>query len=77
MTKKENLSFRLVRNPSSRPHIREVKLTGKEVKTMLKRIIVLSFSVVFLAVGMLAYAGDFSPGAMKQIEELKLLSRDK
>lgn len=44
---------------------------------MIKRIVVLTFAVIFMAVGVQAYAGDFSPGAMKQIEELKLLSRDK
>jgi rhodanese-related sulfurtransferase len=45
--------------------------------TMMKRIVVLMIAVIFLAVGLQAYAGDFSPGAMKQIEELKLMSRDK
>ncbi|HSB31452.1 MAG TPA: rhodanese-like domain-containing protein [Candidatus Sulfobium mesophilum] len=44
---------------------------------MTKRIVVLTLALIFMAVGMSAYAGDFSPAAMKQIEELKLLSRDK
>ena len=44
---------------------------------MVKRIVVLAFVAVFLAVGMQVYAADFSAGALKQIEELKILSRDK
>lgn len=50
---------------------------GGEQTIMMKKIVVFAFAVIFLAVGMQAYAGDFSAGAMKQIEELKLLSRDK
>ena len=44
---------------------------------MMKKIFILAFAVLFLAVGIQAYAAEFSAGAMKQIEELKLLSRDK
>ena len=44
---------------------------------MMKKIFILTFAVLFLAVGIQAYAADFSAGAIKQIEELKLLSRDK
>ena len=44
---------------------------------MVKKIFVLMFAVMFLVVGMQVYAADFSANAMKQIEELKILSRDK
>ena len=44
---------------------------------MMKKIIILTIALIFMAVGTLTYAGDFSADAMKQIEELKLLSRDK
>lgn len=44
---------------------------------MVKRIVILAFVVVFMAVGMQVYAADFSVNALKQIEELKILSRDK
>jgi len=43
----------------------------------MKKSLVVALVVVLAAAGSLVYAGDFSEGALKQIEELKLLSRDK
>jgi len=43
----------------------------------MKKTLVVALVVVLAAAGSLVYAGDFSEGALKQIEELKLLSRDK
>ena len=43
----------------------------------MKKVLVLIMAVVLAATGTTAFAGDFSAPAMKQIEELKLLSRDK
>lgn len=44
---------------------------------MMKKIVILTLAVIFLSVGMQVQAGDFSAGALKQIDELKILSRDK
>jgi hypothetical protein len=49
---------------------------GKEV-TEMKKILILAFVLVFAASGSLVFASDFSAGAMKKVEELKILSRDK
>ena len=57
--------------------ITDIIMKGGESTIMMKKILVLAFAVIFLAVGIQAYAAEFSAGAMKQIEELKLLSRDK
>jgi hypothetical protein len=43
----------------------------------MKKILILAFVMVFAAGGSLAAAGDFSDAAMKKVEELKILSRDK
>jgi hypothetical protein len=43
----------------------------------MKKFLVVALIVVLSLAGSLVYAADFSAGAMKQIEELKLLSRDK
>jgi len=43
----------------------------------MKKSLAVALVVVLAAAGSLVYAGDFSEGALKQIEELKLLSRDK
>ena len=57
--------------------ITDIIVKGGEQTIMTKKIIILTFAVIFLAVGMQVYAGDYSAKALKQIEELKLLSRDK
>ncbi|RJQ46610.1 MAG: rhodanese-like domain-containing protein [Nitrospiraceae bacterium] len=44
---------------------------------MVKKIVILTLAAVFLAAGMSVQAADFSDNALKQIEELKILSRDK
>jgi len=43
----------------------------------MKKFLVVALIIVLSFAGSLVYAGDFSEGAMKQIEELKILSRDK
>ena len=43
----------------------------------MKKILMLAFVVVFATSGSLVFAGDFSDAAMKKVEELKILSRDK
>jgi hypothetical protein len=43
----------------------------------MKKFLATALVVILAVAGSLVYAGDFSEGAMKQIEELKLLSRDK
>jgi len=43
----------------------------------MKKILILAFVMVFAAGGSLVFAGDFSDAAMKKVEELKILSRDK
>jgi hypothetical protein len=49
---------------------------GKEV-TEMKKLLILAFVLVFAAGGSLVFAGDFSDAALKKVEELKILSRDK
>jgi len=43
----------------------------------MKKILILALVMVFAAGGALVFAGDFSDAAMKKVEELKILSRDK
>jgi hypothetical protein len=43
----------------------------------MKKILILAFVIVFAAGGSLVFAGDFSDAALKKVEELKILSRDK
>ena len=42
-----------------------------------EKTLVVALVLALATAGSLVYAGDFSEGALKQIEELKLLSRDK
>jgi hypothetical protein len=43
----------------------------------MKKFLIVMVIIAVAAAGSLVYASDFSPGALKQIEELKVLSRDK
>ena len=43
----------------------------------MKKILILAFVLVFAVGGSLVFAGDFSDAALKKVEELKILSRDK
>lgn len=44
---------------------------------MAKKVIILAVTLVFLLTGVYVFAGDWSADAMKKIEELKIMSRDK